>query len=651
MYIKDNWRAFRTWEVSATSPWEFEHFWRLRDGVDRSRQEFKTDWHNLQRPGFSPDYEEQRYERMDLAYKLTDWIPTEAAKELMANNGPVLSYIAGKPGSFSSKDHTFRQGEKVQKQLVIINNSRVTVSGACEWSFEGPAGAGGADHFSIPTGQQKRIPIEFALGSPPAGRYAIVAMFKFSNGDIQTDKFTIDIAAKPAALAHPIKIAVFDPKGETAKLLADMDLRTDRIEADAELSSYDLLIIGKAALSVNGPAPDIRRVKEGLKVLMFEQTSDALEKRLGFRVEEYGLRRVYPRVPDHPALAGLTVSELSDWRGDSTLLPPRLKYTDRPRYGPTVEWCGLTVPHLWRCGNRGNVASVLIEKPVLGDFLPLLDGGFSLQYSPLLEYHEGKGMVLFCQMDVTGRTETEPAADILAHHLLGYVFQWKPSRERRAMYTGNDDGKRHLESTGLPLDAYDREKLSDGEVLIAAPGSRNVLGPDSARLAQWLARGGKLIAIGMEQDELNSFLPEKIETKSAEHISGFFEPFGLGSFGAGIGPADLHNRAPDQFALVKGGAEIVGDGILAQAQHGSVVLCQMPPWHFDDNQPNTKRTHRRATFMLSRLLANLGVAGPTPLLERMYAPPAGSPTEERWLSGYYLDKPEEWDDPYRHFRW
>ncbi|NLW51621.1 MAG: hypothetical protein GXY85_12390, partial [Candidatus Brocadiaceae bacterium] len=25
--------------------------------------------------------------------------------------------------------------------------------------------------------------------------------------------------------------------------------------------------------------------------------------------------------------------------------------------------------------------------------------------------------------------------------------------------------------------------------------------------------------------------------------------------------------------------------------------------------------------------------------------------EQRWLDGLYLDVPEEWDDPYRFFRW
>ena len=68
---------------------------------------------------------------------------------------------------------------------------------------------------------------------------------------------------------------------------------------------------------------------------------------------------------------------------------------------PTVEWCGMRVKRGWRCGNRGNVASALIEKPASGDFLPVLDGGYALQYASLMEYREGTGMVLFCQTDVT----------------------------------------------------------------------------------------------------------------------------------------------------------------------------------------------------------------------------------------------------------
>jgi len=138
-YTAENWRAHRTWELSANSPWIHGVFWKPREDVDRSRRELETDWENLQRPGFSPDYIDEQYERMDLAFERDDWTAMAPAQALYRNNMPLLAYIAGKPGSFTSKDHIFYAGETVGKQLIVINNSRETVSCACEWSVGAPA--------------------------------------------------------------------------------------------------------------------------------------------------------------------------------------------------------------------------------------------------------------------------------------------------------------------------------------------------------------------------------------------------------------------------------------------------------------------------------------------------------------------------------
>src|SRR5438876_8250579 len=35
-YTADNWRSFRTWGVSGTSPWTFSWLWKLRDGMDKN---------------------------------------------------------------------------------------------------------------------------------------------------------------------------------------------------------------------------------------------------------------------------------------------------------------------------------------------------------------------------------------------------------------------------------------------------------------------------------------------------------------------------------------------------------------------------------------------------------------------------------------
>src|SRR5262249_58354395 len=95
------------------------------------------------------------------------------------------------------------------------------------------------------------------------------------------------------------------------------------VEAKAGLGGWDTLIIGRNAVTPDGPGPDLTGVRDGLKVIVFEQSAATLERRFGFRVAEYGLREVFPRVPDHPLLAGLGAEHLHDWRGAATLLPPR----------------------------------------------------------------------------------------------------------------------------------------------------------------------------------------------------------------------------------------------------------------------------------------------------------------------------------------
>jgi hypothetical protein len=96
---------------------------------------------------------------------------------------------------------------------------------------------------------------------------------------------------------------------------------------------------------------------------------------------------------------------------------------------------------------------------------------------------------------------------------------------------------------------------------------------------------------------------------------------------------------------------------LARAKVANFVFCQLAPYNVFDaatnhgEQYNVRKTYRRSSFLLSRLLANLGASGSTPLLDRFHQPVENLKTEARWRDGLYLDIPEEWDDPYRFFCW
>lgn len=647
MYFRDNWRAFRGWGVSGISPWEYEHLWKLRSGVDKSRKELPVDWENLQRPGFSPDFIDQRYERIDMAYALEDWVPSPAAEALLRNNKPLLAFIGGEVTHFTSKDHIYAPGETVEKQIVVINNSRQPVRCDVTWTTDGPTTPlAGNLQFALETGQQRRSPMRIPVPSDaPAGSFRLTAHVQFSNGEAQVDSLVIHVVpeAQPAEITG--STALFDPKNSSGEFLKRLGVQFHKVEADSDLSGIDLLIIGKSALTLDGTAPDISRVRDGLKVILFEQSAEVLEKRFGFRIAEYGLRQVFPRTPRHPVLNGVDQELLRDWRGASTLNPPQLNYALRPRYGPTVNWCGVPVPRLWRCGNRGNVASVLIEKPARGDFLPIMDGGYSLQYSPLLEFHEGRGIVLFCQLDVTGRTVSDPAAEMLTRNLLRYTTKWKPEPTRNANYVGDPAGLKHLEATGVKISEYDGRQLSTNDFLIFGPGGGRELATNRANWA-----GAMVLALGIAQEDAQ-ILPAPIRIRSAEHISAYFDAGAIDAVWRGISPADLHNRDPRLLPLVSSNADRVGDGVMAAAKNGRITFFQMVPWLFDPLKAmNQKRTFRRSSFALTRLLSNLGVASQTPLLER-FKTPVGPENGKRWQSGYYLDEPEEWDDPYRFFRW
>ena len=148
-YITDNWRAFRTLGLSANSPWEHHIYWKLKDGVKTGRRDFKANWDTLQKPGFSADYTHRQNWQMVTDFAASDWVPTAAAQALYRNNRPLLAYIGSKAAAVTSKDHNFLPGETVERQLIVINNSRETMTCDYAWSVNFPRGTEGAAKRTI----------------------------------------------------------------------------------------------------------------------------------------------------------------------------------------------------------------------------------------------------------------------------------------------------------------------------------------------------------------------------------------------------------------------------------------------------------------------------------------------------------------------
>lgn len=114
----------------------------------------------------------------------------------------------------------FVAGEPVEKQIIVINNSRVPVGCDGSWSLALPQPITGQSQVTVETGQQAQIPIRFVL--PPAvgpGEYRLSAKAVFSTGQTQEDTFVIHVLPRRPLRPIDVKTALFDPKGETTELL------------------------------------------------------------------------------------------------------------------------------------------------------------------------------------------------------------------------------------------------------------------------------------------------------------------------------------------------------------------------------------------------------------------------------------------------
>ncbi len=183
------------------------------------------------------------------------------------------------------------------------------------------------------------------------------------------------------------KIALYDPLGETRKILDENDIKYELLSSLDFTSEYDLLIVGYHSLEEEIPTVGKSYLDFSGNILVFEQET----------LSPFGLSLV-----DHSSTIvfektfNVDEEDLRFWRED----------------------------HL--------VSEKDISKPDNGNYIPLLDSGGSggLEYTPLLEYCHEKGKVTFCQLLVTEKYDEEPMAAILFGEVMNYALtaEWSPRR-------------------------------------------------------------------------------------------------------------------------------------------------------------------------------------------------------------------------------
>lgn len=605
LYTDICWPRLRTWGLTAILPWDYGMV-GYRAG-SAPPMELPTDWSKLQQPGVTPDFVTNGGYWQDAH---DGWQTNSWGKSLTRWNQDVVGYLAGAPENFCERGHNVTAGETITKQAVLINDSRDTVTLPFAWRLTSGRAPIDEGRGTVEAKAGERAFAPFQVKIPDAAKGDLTLSIRFGTGDEQqVDSLALNAVA-PAA-PRTGDLAVFDPQGQTAALLTRDKVAFTPLRADADPARFAGVVIGREALSETGALPDVSSVlAKGRRVLVMEQNTAGLTRRLGFRTNDPSLRTAFVRVPAHPVLAGLDNARLRDWRGAGTLLPTQYDLPAAELTDPTFDWLGFANTRVWKWGNTGTVASVVIEKPQIGDFTALVDGGFDLQYSPLLLQRVGGGEILYCQMDISGRDGRDPAADRLWANLLAWVSQpAAPAPTRTVRYYGDPDVELQLGVFGLDLQSGGQPTAKD--VILIGPGG----GRQAAGVAEAVKAGATCLVVKQSADDLKGWLPFEVTTKvEARTVS----PVPDDPAFTGLGPSDLHWRGRREVTLVAGPGQTPNVVNAVPYGQGKYVFCQILREDWDYQDPYRiylKRTANRTASMLARLLANLGAPGDVATLD------------------------------------
>ncbi len=271
------------------------------------------------------------------------------------------------------------------------------------------------------------------------------------------------------------KLSIGIAKGKAGSVAEKAGLKGVQVDlAKGVPKGIDVLIVERGALVRNTDAKSLSAfLRNGGRILIFEQDDTSL---YSHRVNEQRLEHAFLADAKHGAVKGLSSEDLSFWRGRAESVVDEKRPSEAFRHNQSVA---LETPHLT---NRNLVAGFALENPSYGSIRPIVTGGYDRNYAVVLEARSGKGIIFFCQADVSSRYGEEPAATLLADNLLETVLQKPEPQIPGVRYTGDEAGKQFLSRLGIRIvkdspvcvagrGTIDRSLLKQSKVIVRLPGS------------------------------------------------------------------------------------------------------------------------------------------------------------------------------------
>ena len=384
------------------------------------------------------------------------WAVRDPVKKLGTLLRPV--FIAVK-----ETNRTFRSGERVERTVCVYNDVLLDRDHILRWALAsgGERLAGKDIPLSIPAGGLSETTLTLHMPEVRRKTRARLELQLLLDGEPACEAETKDFAVFPRVTLGSRGVVVC---GQEQLISALRDLGAQLAEAPDPTSALaqkpTVLVLAGAAVDGGRARHLLDWVEGGGRVVWLDAPPDSWLP-AGLQVSEgHWAVHAFAAVGRHRVLAGLTDDDLKCWRPD------------------------------------GAVCRATLRKPHTGSALPILEAGGTsgLDWAPLVEVRRGSGCFLLCQMGLTTKAASEPAAARLLANLLRY----RPEPETRAPVCAIGPGAAELRETIGKLGLETVETPDNASVLVLNVSSPEHLASDAARDAIVRAReGATLVVRGM----------------------------------------------------------------------------------------------------------------------------------------------------------
>lgn len=612
-------RVWRAYGVNGFCPWVGQ---RDLCGVDFEywKQGLKSDfsYEDWTRPGAKPLGNYRSASENELC---------ETGKAYRRGQMPLLVWAGGsRAEGFSSPTHAYYAGETVERQLVVVNDTRRDLRFEATWRL---GDAEGTIPVAVKAGTRAFLP--FSLKMPQVESRREMTLDWRLKGvdpailDVQETKIEVFPADRTPDRAER-EIVLFDPAGMTAKAFDRLHIPYRAGDA-AAVGADRTIVIGRGSLKLL-PYPVLAKilvaVDSGAALVVMAQDDLSV---FGLRLHPRGVRNAF-RVGDPALLAGLAERDLADWRGGFSFLAAGPNYPESA--------AGEYPEEPFRRGNRGSIASMMLEKPHTGAFRHLIEAEFDLDYALLSEVREGRGRILFCQLDLAERAGEDPVATLLLRRLAA----WSPEPAAAPLPVRAIGKGAVAFASRLGLETTAKE-LPNGIVLAEGTGELKQLVP-------FAEQGGTVLLLGPFPD---TFRIGDATVASRREKAYRAAPSESLERRYGVGYSELFLKAGITEPLIQPapGVELLSQpGVLAEVRcgKGKFLLAAVNPERFRDSKISPERMTRAAVRLgraIAEILAGEGARFPS-LAEKVEAGGSCAPLS---LSGNWKFHPDPENRGYR----